>query len=214
MKRNLTEMVFILDRSGSMSGLERETIAGYNKFLKKQKKEKGDALITTVLFDDKYELLHYREDIKRVKPITEKDYYVRGCTALFDAVGKTVTSIEAEQRRAESDEKPEKTLFIITTDGLENSSTEYTGRMVQSIVSRVQEQLKWEFIFLGANIDAAAAAEDIGIRAERAVNYHADSVGTAINFEAVCCAASELRKCKGIGKKWRRDIDRDYNKRK
>ncbi len=214
MKKNFTELVFILDRSGSMSGLESDTIGGYNGLLKKQRSEVGEAVITTVLFDDRYELLHDRINIKGVVPLTDHDYYVRGCTALLDAVGKTIAKIENAQKHTAESERPEKTLFVITTDGMENASREFTKDKVKTMVERMKEEHGWELLFLGANIDSVKAAGDIGICANRTANYHADSAGTALNFEAVDRAVSHLRACRCVDDRWSADIKKDYKSRK
>ncbi len=214
MKKDLTELVFILDRSGSMSGLESDTIGGYNGLLDKQCNEVGEAVITTVLFDDKYELLHDRINVKGVAPITNKDYFIRGMTALLDAVGKTIVKIESAQALTTEDERPEKTLVVITTDGMENASREFTKDTVKEMVERMQKNHGWEFIFLGANIDSVKTAGGIGIRADRTANYHADSIGTAQNFCTVSAVASNFRASRSVNKDWKYDIDADYNDRK
>ena len=214
MKKDLTELVFILDRSGSMVGLENDTIGGYNAMLSKQKKEVGEAVITTILFDDQYELLHDRISIKGVRTISEKEYFVRGTTALLDAIGKTIHKIGNAQKNTAEDERAEKVLFIITTDGQENASREYSYAQIKAQIHRQQEKYGWEFIFLGANIDAVAEAGRFGIRADRAANYHADSVGTEINFTVMSEAISELRVSKNISDGWKNQIDEDFEKRK
>lgn len=212
MKKNLTELVFILDRSGSMRGLESDTVGGYNALLDKQRKEAGEAIVTTVLFDDGYELLHDRIPLTGIADITTKEYYVRGCTALLDAVGRTITKVENAQAHTLESQRPEKTLFVITTDGLENSSKEYRLDTVKTMIARCREK-GWEFLFLGANMDAVKTAGAMGIAPERSVNYHADSAGTAATFASVACAVSEMRH--GImGNKWRKTVDEDYNSRK
>ena len=200
MKKNLTEIVFILDRSGSMGGLEADTIGGYNSMLNKQKKEDGEALITTVLFDDKIETLLDRRELKQVEPITDREYYVRGCTALLDAVGQTIHHIHKVQKNAPEGEKPEKTLFIITTDGMENASKEYTYEKVTKMVEKMKAKEHWEFIFLGANIDAVEVAGRFGVAANRAVRYECDSAGTALNFNVMSKLVSRARFC-GSAKK-------------
>ena len=214
MKKNLTELIFILDRSGSMHHLESDTIGGYNSFLDQQKAEEGEALVTTVLFDDKYEILHNCIDIKKVQPITKKEYYARGSTALLDAVGKTIKEVEHRQNFTAEDKTPEKTMVVIITDGLENASREYNLDTVKKMVTAQQEKHGWEFIFLGANIDAVKTAGGFGISADRAVNYHADAVGTATNFASVSVAATAMRKCGIVGQDWRKRIDEDFEKRK
>ena len=182
MKKNFTEIVFILDRSGSMGGLESDTIGGYNSMLKKQKKEAGEAVISTVLFDDCTEVLHDRKKIGKVKPITDKEYYVRGCTALLDAIGGSIRHIERVQKEMPEDKRPDKTLFIITTDGMENASRHYNYSKVKKMVEKQKKKHHWEFIFLGANIDAVEVAGRFGVDKSRAVRYECDAAGTALNF--------------------------------
>jgi len=213
MKTDLTELVFILDRSGSMSGLESDTIGGYNAMLKKQQQEPGEATVTTVLFDDEYQLLHDRINIKGISPITEKEYFVRGTTALLDAIGKTIHKIHNAQQNTSHEHRADKVLFVITTDGRENASREYTYPKIKEIVERQKAKYGWEFIFLGANIDAIATAAGLGISADRAANYHADSQGTQLNYEAVSCAVSELRADRYISNNWKASIDEDFKKR-
>ena len=210
MKKDLTELVFILDRSGSMGGLESDTIGGYNAMLSKQKKECGEAVITTVLFDDQYELLHDRIPLKGVRSISEKEYFVRGTTALLDAIGKTIHKIGNAQKNTAEDERAEKVLFLITTDGQENASREYSYDKIKAQILRQQDKYGWEFIFLGANIDAIAEAGRFGIRADRAANYHADSEGTEINFNVMSEAISQLRVSRNISADWKKEIDKDY----
>lgn len=185
MKKNLTEIVFILDRSGSMGGLESDTIGGYNGMLEKQKKEAGDALISTVLFDDKTEILHDRIPIGKMKPITEKEYYVRGCTALLDAIGGAIRHIKNVHKATPKEERPEKTLFIITTDGLENASTRYTFDKVRKMVEKQREKHGWEFIFLGANMDAIQVANSFGIQKNHAATFSCDKAGTKLNYQVL-----------------------------
>lgn len=193
MRKNLTEIVFILDRSGSMSGLEADTIGGYNSLLEKQKKEEGEAIVSTVLFDDTQEVLHDRVDLEKMKPITDKEYYVRGCTALLDAVGGAIHHIGNVHKYAREEDRPEKTLFIITTDGMENSSRRYTYDKVKKMVERQKSKYGWEFLFLGANIDAIEVAGRFGIGADRAVNYECDSIGTEVNYKVLSKAVSRVR---------------------
>ncbi len=214
MKKDLTELVFILDRSGSMAGLESDTIGGYNAMLKKQKAGAGEATVTTVLFDDQYELLHDRIDIRGITPITEKDYYVRGSTALLDALGRTISKIGNAQRHTSDELRAEKVLFVITTDGMENASREYDYARIRHMVERQQQKYGWEFIFLGANIDAFDTAGRMGIRPDRTANYHADSVGTATNFMAVSEAVTQIRGQKTISEDWKADIEADFRSRK
>ena len=214
MKMNRTELVFILDRSGSMSGLESDTIGGYNAMLEKQKKEAGEATVTTVLFDDKYELLHDRIDLKGIAPITDREYYVRGCTALLDAIGKTIQKIANVQKRTSPENRADKVLFVITTDGMENASREYTYDKIRALVERQKQEYGWEFLFLGANIDAISTARRFGIGADRAVNYHADSQGTRLNYEVVSETVSCMRAGEPIAADWKRKIEKDFNGRK
>ena len=213
MKKNLTELVFILDRSGSMSGLEGDTIGGFNAMIEKQKKEPGEAYVSTVLFDNETEVIHDRVDLGKVELLTDRDYYVRGCTALLDAVGGAIHHIGNVHRYAREEDRPEKTLFIITTDGMENASRKYSYDRVKMMIQRQQDKYGWEFIFLGANIDAAKEAARFGIREECAANYHADSTGTAVIYEAMSEAVCNVRANKVMNKEWRRSIDADYQKR-
>ena len=214
MKKGLTELVFILDRSGSMAGLEQDTIGGYNSLLKKQKSEKGEAVITTVLFDDHYELLHDRINIKGINPITEKEYFVRGCTALLDAVGLTINKIGNALKHTDERERPEKVMFVITTDGMENASREFDYDRVREMIKHQKTKYDWEFLFIGANIDAVETASKFGIAADRAANYHADSKGTKVVYEAVCKSVSALRENAPITECWKEEIDEDFTLRK
>ncbi len=213
MRNDLTELVFILDRSGSMGGLESDTIGGYNALLEKQKSEPGEAIVTTVLFDDNYELLHDRIMIKGIRSITGQDYFVRGSTALLDAIGKTIHKIAGAHQHTDESQRPGKTLMVITTDGLENASREYTCQKVRQMIEHQKQEFGWEFLFLGANIDAISTAGKFGIAADRAVNYHADSAGTRLNYEVVSDAASCLRASCPLDGSWKERIDRDYQKR-
>ncbi len=208
-----TEIVFILDRSGSMGGLESDTIGGFNSLLDKQKKEAGEALVSTVLFDDYSEVIHDRVPIDKVKPLTDKEYYVKGCTALLDAVGGAIHHIGNVHKYARKEDVPDKTLFIITTDGYENASRNYTYEKVKSMIERQKERYGWEFMFLGANIDAAREARRFGISASMAADYCCDEVGTALNYEAMSCAISEMRESACISPKWKDKIDADYKRR-
>ena len=212
-KNNIVDVVFILDRSGSMGGLESDTIGGFNSMLEKQRKLEGKAYITTVLFDDQYELLHDRIDISKVKNITEKEYYVRGNTALLDAIGKTIAKEKAIQDTLGKNEKADKVLFVIITDGLENSSREYNSTTVRKLIETQKEKYGWEFLFLGANIDAIETANSIGISAERAVNYNSDSIGTKKNYDTLNEAVKEVRSGNELKKEWKADIEADYNER-
>ena len=214
MKKNLTELVFILDRSGSMAGLEHDTIGGFNGMLEKQKKEPGEAFISTVLFDNESEVIHDRVPLDRIRKLTREEYYVRGCTALLDAVGSAIHHIRNVHKYAWEEDRPEKTLFIITTDGMENASRQYTYEKIKAMIEKQKEQYGWEFLFLGANIDAAKEAARFGIHPDHAANYHADSEGTAAIYkamnDAVCCA----RACQPMSPSWKEDIDADFAKRK
>ena len=213
MKKNLTELVFILDRSGSMAGLEDDTIGGFNAMIEKQKREDGAAVVSTILFDNVSEVIHDRVDVQKIEPMTRKEYDVRGCTALLDAVGKAIHHIGNVHKYAREEDRPEKTLFVITTDGMENASREYTYDRLKAMIERQKEQYGWEFIFLGANIDAAKEAARFGIGADRAANYHADSKGTAVIYEAVSEAVCSVRASRPMGAAWKRQIDEDYKNR-
>ena len=192
MKKGLTELVMILDRSGSMSGLEADTIGGFNSLIDKQKKEEGEAYVSVVLFDDRSEVLYDRVDIRKIEPMNDKQYYVRGCTALLDAVGGAIHHIGNVHKYAREEDVPEKTIFIITTDGMENASHQYTYEKVRRMIERQKEKYNWEFIFLGANIDAVSVANRFGVDKSRAVTYECDSAGTALNYKVmskmVACA--------------------------
>jgi len=217
MKNNLTELVFILDRSGSMGGMESDTIGGFNSMLKKQQAEPGECRITTVLFDDNYEILHDRIDIKAVSEITPNEYYVRGCTALLDAMGKTIRKINKVQKNTAEEYRAEKVLFVITTDGMENASREFTFDKIKSIVEKQKKKHNWEFIFLGANIDAIDVASRVGIAKNRAQNFHNDSEGIAMNYDVlsqtVACYRADLNACASIQDSWGDKISSDYKKR-
>ena len=213
MKKNLTEIVFILDRSGSMAGLEKDTIGGFNAMVEKQKREDGEAIISTVLFDNACEVIHDRVPLEKIKPLTERDYYVRGCTALLDAVGGAIHHIGNIHKYAREEDRPEKTLFVITTDGMENASRRYSYEKLREMITRQKEKYGWEFLFLGANIDAAKEAARFGIDADRAADYHADSVGTGVIYEAVSETVSSFRACRPMSADWKKKIDADYQKR-
>ena len=212
MKKGLTEVVFILDKSGSMSGLESDTIGGYNSFIEKQKSSNGEVLISTVLFNDFPVVVHDRVDINKIKPMTGEDYFVGGRTALLDAVGRAIHHIGNVHRYAREEDVPEKTIFVITTDGEENSSVEYSYGKIKEMISLEQEKYGWEFLFLGANIDAVSEAARIGIKGDHAVRYCCDEVGTAMNFNCVSNAVITLRDGKGLNDSWKHDIE-DYEKR-
>lgn len=192
--KNLTELVFILDRSGSMSGLEADTIGGFNSMIEKQKKEAGEALVSVVLFDDQTEVIYDRADIRQIQPMTDEQYFVRGCTALLDAIGGAISHIKDVRKRMPESERPEKTIFIITTDGMENASHRYNYAKIKKMIEKRQAK-NWEFIFLGANIDAVAEAGRMGIRAGRAVNYHCDAAGTALNYKVLSQTVAMMRSC-------------------
>lgn len=214
MKKNLTELVFILDRSGSMAGLESDTIGGFNAMIDKQKKAAGEACVSTVLFDNESVVIHDRADMKRIAPLTEEQYSVRGCTALLDAVGGAIHHIGNVHKYAREEDRPEHTLFVITTDGMENASRRYTAERVKQMIRRQKEKYGWEFIFLGANIDAVETAGRIGIDESRAVNYHSDSVGTRLNYEVISEAVCCMRECAAIPADWAERIERDYHGRR
>lgn len=216
MKTNLTEIVFILDRSGSMAGLEADTIGGFNSLIAKQKKQSGKAVVSTVLFDDKSEVLHDRVPLEEIAAITEEDYYVRGCTALLDAVGGAIHHIGTIHKYARAEDRPDKTLFVITTDGMENSSQRYTYEKVKSMIERQQNKYGWEFLFLGANIDAISVAGQFGIDKYHAANYHADHEGTALNYDVLADAICEIRRAPEakLSPSWKAKIVADYEKRK
>ena len=199
MKKGLTELVFILDRSGSMAGLEAETIGGFNGLIGKQKKEEGDALVSVVLFDDVTEVLYDRIDLKKVEPMNDKQYYVRGCTALLDAIGGAVHHIKNIHKYAREEDVPEKTLFIITTDGMENASRKYTYEKVKKMIEHQKEKRCWEFLFLGANMDAVSVAGRFGISASRAATFRNDRKGTAVNYKAMGDAVSFARRAPSAG---------------
>lgn len=213
MRKNLTEIVFILDRSGSMSGLEADTVGGFNSMIEKQKKAKGKALISTVLFDNTSEVIHDRVSIRKIKPMTADDYTVRGCTALLDALGDAVRHIGNVHKYAREEDVPEHTLFVITTDGMENASRRYDSEKVKKMIERQKEKYGWEFLFLGANIDAVETAKHFGIGEDRAVNYHSDSDGTKLNYEVLSEAISSVRCSIPLSADWKRRIDEDYANR-
>lgn len=214
-KTQVTELVMILDRSGSMSGLESDTIGGYNGMLKKQKETEGEVLVSTVLFDDEAEVLYDRIPLEKMSQMTGKEYYVRGCTALLDAGGGAIHHIRKVQKALPEVERPDKTIFVITTDGMENASHKYTYDKVKKMVEKRKEKNGWEFLFLGANIDAIEVAGRFGIGADRAANYNSDSEGTALNYEVLGDALCEMRCCAApIDAGWKKRIDEDYRKRK
>ena len=223
--KNVTELVFILDRSGSMGGLESDTIGGFNSMLEKQKKEEGKTYVSTVLFDNLQEVLHDRKNLQDVKPITANEYYERGCTALLDAIGGAIRHIGNVHKYARREDRPDKTLFVIITDGMENASQRYSYDKVKHMVERQKEKYGWEFIFLGANIDAIEVAGRFGIHESRAVNYECDSMGTAVNYQAISNVVSRVRACAAPEEmelcffdddeetSWKDEIEKDYKKR-
>lgn len=214
MKRKFTEIVFILDRSGSMAGLEADTIGGFNSLIQKQKKEEGRALVSTVLFDDKTEVLHDRKELDKIEPLTDKDYYVRGCTALLDAVGGAIHHIGNVHKYARAEDRPEKTLFIITTDGMENASKRYGYEKVKQMIERQKKRYGWEFLFLGANIDAVSVAGQFGIAPEKAVRFHCDEQGTALNYRVLSETIAKVRCGAPMAANWKAEIEADYQNRK
>lgn len=214
MKKNLSEIVFLLDRSGSMSGLEKDTIGGFNAMIEKQKKEQGEALISTVLFDHEMKVLHDRVKVQDVKPISEKDYQVRGCTALLDAMGGAIHHIGNVHKYARNEDVPEHTIFVITTDGMENASSHYSSSKVRTMVERQKEKSGWEFLFLGANMDAIAAAKDFGIEEDKAVEYRSDDIGTRLNYAVMSEALCEFRTKGTVEKSWKQKIENDRKNRK
>lgn len=214
MKKNLTEIVFILDRSGSMCGLEADTIGGFNSMIEKQKKAEGKALISTVLFDNVSQVIHDRVPVQDILPMTDKEYTTRGCTALLDAIGGAIHHIGNIHKYARAEDVPEHTMFVITTDGMENASRRYDSEKVKKMIERQKETYGWEFLFLGANIDAVETARHFGISEDRAVNYHSDSIGTQLNYEVVSEAICAVRCSEPLEADWKKRIDADYQARK
>ena len=213
MKNNITELVFILDRSGSMAGLEADTIGGFNSMIEKQKKLDGKCYVSTVLFDSVSEVLHDRVELGEIKPMTEDEYFTRGCTALIDAIGGAIHHIGNIHKYARPEDVPEHTMFVITTDGMENSSHKYSSKKVKAMIERQKEKYGWEFIFIGANIDAVETAARYGIAPERAVNYNADKEGTKVLYQTVSKAVGQVRCSAPLDDSWSMDIDNDYKKR-
>ena len=213
MRKNLTEIVFIIDRSGSMSGLEQDTIGGFNSMIKQQKNAEGEALISTILFDNVSEVLHDRINVKDIQPLSDHDYMVRGCTALLDAIGGAIHHIGNIHKYARQEDIPEHTMFVITTDGMENASRYYSSNKVKQMIERQKIKYGWEFLFLGANIDAVETAGLFGIDEDRAVNYQCDSEGTALNYEVINEAISAVRCSAPLGSNWKKRIDEDFKKR-
>ena len=212
-ENNITELVFILDRSGSMGGLESDTIGGFNSMIAKQKKQEGVTYVSTVLFDHETVVLHDRLPLERIEPLTEEDYCVRGCTALLDAIGKSVRHIGNIHKYARPEDVPENTMFVIITDGMENASREFSGREIKKLIEKQKRKYGWEFLFIGANIDAIATARSYGISGDRAVNYHADSQGTNVVYESVSEAVTAVRSRKPLAASWKTSIKKDFEKR-
>ncbi len=212
-KNNITELVFIIDRSGSMAGLESDTIGGFNAMIEKQKKLDGECYVSTILFDNVSEVLHDRIKLSKISKMTDKDYTVRGCTALIDAIGEAIHHIGSIHKYARPEDVPEHTLFVITTDGMENASHIYDSGTVKKMIEERKEKDNWEFIFIGANIDAVETAVHIGINKENAVNYNSDSKGTKIMYNAVSKAVGKVRASASLSSKWRSEIDEDYENR-
>ena len=213
MKNNLTELVFILDRSGSMAGLESDTIGGFNSMIEKQKKQDGDCYVSTVLFDHESEVLHDRVKLCDVPKMTDKEYTVRGCTALIDAIGGAIHHIGNIHKYARPEDVPEHTMFVITTDGMENASRRYSSEQVKKMIERQKETRGWEFLFIGANIDAVQTAARYGIDRDRAVNYRADGEGTRVLYDTVAEAVCHVRAAKPLAADWGKAIDVDYRHR-
>ena len=213
MKKGLTEVVFILDRSGSMAGLEKDTIGGFNAMLEKQRQGEGQALISTVLFSGDSAVIHDRVDARDVPPLTQREYFVYGCTALLDAIGGAIHHIGNVHKYAREEDRPERTLFVITTDGMENASRHYDLRRVRAMIERQKARYGWEFLFLGANIDAVDTAARLGIDADRAANFHCDAQGTQLNYAAVSDAVSAMRCAAPLSADWKERIDSDFQSR-
>ena len=213
MKNNLTELVFILDRSGSMAGLEGDTIGGFNSMIEKQKKHEGECYVSTVLFNDESRVLHDRVKLGDIPKMTDNDYTVRGCTALIDAIGGAIHHIGNIHKYARPEDVPTHTMFVITTDGMENASRRYTSEQVKTMIQRQKEKYGWEFLFIGANIDAVETAAWYGIDKDRAVNYNADDEGTHILYESVAKAVYSIRENAPLCADWSKKINADYQRR-
>lgn len=212
-KNGITELVFILDRSGSMAGLESDTIGGFNSMIEKQKKQDGECYVSTVLFDNVSEVLHDRVKLTDINPMTDNEYTVRGSTALIDAIGGAIHHIGNVHKYIRNEDVPEHTIFVITTDGMENASHKYSSDKVKSMIERQKERYGWEFLFIGANIDAVETAARYGIGRDRAVNYNADEVGTHILYESVSAVVGNVRASKCIDESWSENINEDYKRR-
>ena len=213
MKNNITELVFILDRSGSMAGLEGDTIGGFNSLIEKQRRQDGKCYVSTVLFDNVSEVLHDRVELSEIKKMTEDDYTVRGCTALIDAIGGAIRHIANIHKYAREEDVPEHTMFVIMTDGMENASRRYSGKEVKKMIEKEKEKYGWEFLFIGANIDSVETAKRYGIGEDRAVNYRADKAGTQNLYETVSEAVMGFRAAQPISADWSRSIEEDYSSR-
>lgn len=213
MTNNITELVFILDKSGSMAGLEADTIGGFNAMIEKQKSTPGKCFVSTVAFNDKTQVIHDRESLDNIKPMTREDYFVGGCTALIDALGSAIKHISNIHKYARKEDIPQNTMFVITTDGMENASRKFTADEVRKMINRKKEESGWEFLFIGANIDAVTTAASYGISADRAVNYHCDKKGTKAVYNAVAGAVCNLRAAAPISEDWSREITEDFNSR-
>lgn len=212
-KNGITEMVFILDRSGSMGGLEQDTIGGFNSMINKQKAQDGKCYVSTVLFDHETDVIHDRVELADIEPMTEDDYFVRGCTALVDAIGGAINHIGNIHKYIRREDVPEHTMFVIITDGMENASHKYSSSQVKRMIERQKERYGWEFLFIGANIDAVETARGFGISEDRAVNYHADARGTSVLYENVANACCTMRASQPLARSWSDDIRNDYNSR-
>ncbi|WP_422123284.1 vWA domain-containing protein [Planococcus sp. X10-3] len=213
MTNEMTELVFILDKSGSMAGLEKDTIGGFNALVEKQRNLPGEVRVTTVLFNQSYELLHDRIALEGISPLTETDYEVGGTTALLDAIGSTIQKISNAQQRTMEQARADKVMFVITTDGMENSSCEYNYKKIHEMIAAQKDKANWEFIFLGANIDAVATAKQFGVAEEFAVEYHADAEGTQLNYQVLSEAVTSFRTGKAIDRNWKKDIEKDFKSR-
>ena len=213
MKKNLTEMVFILDKSGSMAGLEADTIGGFNSMIERQKQAEGEALVSTVLFSNNSTVIHDRVDVRKVEPMTDRQYFVGGGTALIDAIGGAIHHIASVHKYAREEDRPEHTVFVITTDGMENASHRYSSDEVKAMVRKEKEQFGWEFLFLGANIDAVETAARFGIGRDRAVNFHSDSRGQTLNYKVVSEAVCQVRSNAPLGADWKDEIEADFRSR-
>ena len=213
-KNNVTELVFILDRSGSMAGLESDTIGGFNSLIEKQRKQDGECYVSTVLFDNVSEVLHDRVKLSEIQKMTDEDYTVRGCTALIDAIGGAIKHISNIHKYARTEDVPEHTVFVITTDGMENASHIYSSKEVKKMIEKQKEKYGWEFLFIGANIDAVETAGRFGIGADRAVDYHADEEGTRVLYDTVSEAVCNVRACEPLKASWSDRIKRDYKNRR